>query len=369
MTTMLNQLTPEQRTEIFRILPEYSAEYAAITRLSNRQVFDMLGLSQGAINLLSAVDPFTGAFLNVSHDEIMNTNYSLDFVNTYRIAGGMIHLPLAFYRSLTDSDPPEIEFPSYFLGKVDIRMDCPVTGISRAQNGQGVDLRHQNPRGGETTDSYDYVICAVPFSTLRGIDILPYFSNEKMQAIKELNYIDAQKTLYLCRKRFWEEDRDYGGMNGGISFTDLPIQSILYPPDHIRCESRKSCSPDEPGVLTASYNLGQDAGRVSNQPASNRFDLISRNVEAVHGLPPDYLVSLTDSHKTVHWNTEHWARGAFAASLPGQKLLFAYPMQQPEYGGRICFAGEHVSSKQGWIQGALYSGKAAANQITAQAMS
>jgi monoamine oxidase len=92
-------------------------------------------------------------------------------------------------------------------------------------------------------------------------------------------------------------------------------------------------------------------------------------VEAVHGLPPDYLVSLTDSHKTVHWNTEHWARGAFAASLPGQKLLFAYPMQQPEYGGRICFAGEHVSSKQGWIQGALYSGKAAANQITAQAMS
>ncbi len=366
LNTMLNQLTPEQRKEILKILPEYSGEYASITRLSNRQIFDMLGLSQGAVNLLSAVDPFVGAFLNISHDEIMNTNYSLDFSNTYRISGGMVHLPLAFYRSLTDADPPEIEFPSYFLGKVDIRMDCPVTGIFKSQNGQEVDLRHQNPRGGESTESYDYVICTVPFSTLRGIEISPYFSNEKMQAIKELNYIDAQKSLFLCRNRFWEEDRDYGRINGGISFTDLPIQSILYPPGHIGCESRKGCSPDDPGVLTASYNLGQDSVRLSSQPASSRFDLIVRNVEAVHGLPPDYLVSLVDSHKTVHWNSEHWARGAFAASGPGQKILFAYAMQQPEYDGRVYFAGEHVSTKQGWIQGALYSGKSAANQVALQ---
>lgn len=363
LNTMLYQLTPEMRTEILKIQPEYSGEYAAITRLSNRQIFEMLGLSQGAINLLSAVEPFTGAMLGASHDEILNTNYSLDFLNTYRIAGGMVHLPLAFHRSLTNADPPEIEFPSYFLGKVDIKMGQPVNGISSTEDGAGVELRYQNPRGTESTETYDYVICAVPFSTLREIEINPYFSNEKMQAIKELNYIDAQKTLFLCKRRFWEEDTDYGRMNGGISFTDLPIQTIVYPPDHLRCENERVCSPEDPGVLTASYNLGQDSGRVSSQPVSNRLDLIMSNVEAVHGLPPGYLDSIVDSYKTTHWNSEPWARGAFTAGGPGQKILFAYQMQQPEYGGRICFAGEHVSTKPGWIQGALYSGKAAANMV------
>lgn len=364
LNTMLDQLTPEMRTEILKIQPEYSQEYAAITRLSSRQIFDLLGLSQGAVELLSSVDPFTGAFLNLSHDEIMNTNYSLDFLNTYRITGGAVHLPLAFYHSLTEDDPSEIEFPSYFLGKVDIRAGQPVTGISIPQNGSGVNLRYRNARGTELTEVYDYVICAVPFSTLREIEIDPYFSNEKMQAIKELNYMDVQKTLFLCKNRFWEEDRAYGNINGGISTTDLPIQAIVYPPDHLGCEQQQGCSPEEPGVLTASYNLGQDAVRVSSQQPASRFDLIKHNVEAVHGLPRGYLDTLVEDHKTAHWNSEHWARGAFSAAAPGQKLLFAYDMQQPEYNGRVFFAGEHVSTKPGWMQGALYSGKAAANKVT-----
>lgn len=363
LNTMLDQLTPEMRTEILKIQPEYSEQYAAITRLSSRQIFELLGLSQGAVELLSAVDPFTGALLSLSHDEIMNTNYSLDFLNTYRIAGGAVHLPLAFYHSLTEDDPSEIEFPSYFLGTVDIRAGQPISGISIPQNGNGVNLRYRNARGTELTELYDYVICAVPFSTLREIEITPYFSNEKMQAIKELNYIDAQKTLFLCKKRFWEEDREYGNMNGGVSLTDLPIQAIFYPPDHLNCEP-PNCSPEEPGVLTASYNLGQDAVRVSGQQAARRFDLIKNNVEAVHGLPRGYLDAIVEDHKTAHWNAEHWSRGAFAAAAPGQKLLFAYAIQQPEYNGRLFFAGEHVSTKPGWMQGALYSGKSAANRVT-----
>lgn len=363
LNTMLNQLTPEIRREILKIQPEYSGEYAAVTRLSNRQIFEMLGLSQGAIELLTATDPFTGAFLYVSHDEIMNGSYSLDFLNTYRIIGGMVHLPLAFYRSLTEEDPSEINFPSYFLGTVDIRMGQPVIRISMAAKAEGVDLYYHNQRGTESMESFDYVICAIPFSTLRTIDVYPYFTNAKMQAVKELNYIDGQKSQFLCKKRFWEEDTDYGRMNGGISFTDLPIQSIVYPPDHLRCIRPRDCSPDEPGVLTASYNLGQDSTRLSSQPQRYRFQLIKRNVEAVHGLPAGFMDGIVESDKTVHWNEEYWSRGAFAASNPGQKLLFAYHMQQPEYNDRLYFAGEHASPKQGWIQGALYSGKTAANRV------
>jgi monoamine oxidase len=213
---------------------------------------------------------------------------------------------------------------------------------------------------------FDYVICAIPFSTLREIEIKPFFSNQKMQAIRELNYVDAQKSLFLCSKRFWEEDREYGRMNGGISFTDLIIQTIIYPSDHIRCVNQESCTPDDPGVLTASYNLGQDSYRLSNQDPTRRFNIIKRNVEEVHGLPVGHLDRLVNSHKTLHWNAQPWARGAFALNTPGQKMIFSYAMLQPEFNNRVFFAGEHVSTKQGWMQGSLYSGKYTANLIALQ---
>lgn len=366
MGTMLYSLTPKQRTEILKILPEYSVEYSDITKLSTRRVFEMLGLSQGAISLISGVDPFTGALLDFSHDEVMNGIYTQDFLNTYRITGGTVNLPLAFHQSLMDSDPPEFRLPSYILGKVDWKSGCIVDGISKASQAQKVQLRYNKMKGRDYVEAFDYVICAIPFSTLREIDISPFFSNQKMQAIKELSYCDAQKTLFLCKTRFWEEDAYYGEMNGGISFTDLPIQSILYPPDHLRCEAYEDCSYKDPGVMTASYNLGQDAWRLSNQNQDRRILLIKRNVEEVHGLPPGFLDPLVHSYKTAHWNNEQWFRGAFAVSGPGQKLNFAYTNSQSEYNSRVFFAGEHISTKQGWLQGALYTGKAAANQLAMQ---
>lgn len=366
LDTMLYSLSPEMRTEILKILPEYSSKYVDITRLSTRQVCEILGLSQGAISLLTAVEPLTGSLINVSHDEIMSGNYSLDFRNTYRISGGMIHLPMAFYESLMNENPPEYRFPSYLLGKVNLRLGQVVKGISESLHTKKVIINHCNLEGREFIESFDYIICAIPYSTLREIEITPFFSNQKMQAIRELNYEDGQKTLFLCKQRFWEENKDYGRMNGGISFTDLPIQSIVYPPDHIRCENSADCTYDKPGVLTASYNLGLDSVRLSNQNKKRRFQLIKRNVEEVHGLPSGYLDALVNSHKTVHWNGEQWARGAFAMSDPGQKVNFLYSMLQPEYNNRIFFAGEHVSTKQGWIQGALFTGKAAANMVAQQ---
>ncbi|HCM12695.1 MAG TPA: amine oxidase, partial [Lachnospiraceae bacterium] len=81
----------------------------------------------------------------------------------------------------------------------------------------------------------------------REVEIKPFFRNQKMQAIYEFNYVDAQKTAFLCNRRFWERDAPYGNILGGISFTDLPIQSIIYPNDHNYCPE-DTCSSEEPGV-------------------------------------------------------------------------------------------------------------------------
>ncbi len=362
---LMLQLPPEIRSELIQILPEYSPEYLTLTNYSVRQTLENLGLSQGAISLISGVSPGTGALLNVSYDEITHEEYTLDYRNIYTIEGGIVNLPYAFVQSLLTDNPTQYQnIPAAQLGTVKYQPGQTVIGIYQSPYNNQVILTHRNVRNlRRTTDVFDYVVCAIPYSTLREVEIKPYFSNLKMQAILEFNYINSQKTLFMCNKRFWEQDTDYGRMVGGFSQTDLPIQSIFYPGDHILCPDISSCSPDEPGVLVASYNYHLNATRVGNMSEIPRYKLIRSNVDEVHGLPRRFLDSIVEDHKTVVWDNQPNIRGAFAMALPGQKKLFAYEMLKPEFNQRVYFAGEHLSTKHGWMQGALYTGKEAANQL------
>lgn len=362
---LMMQLPPDIRSQLIQILPEYSQEYLPLANYSVRQTLENLGLSQGAISLISGVDPGTGALIDISYAENVHEEYTLDYRNTYNIEGGMVNLPYAFVQSFYSDKLPQYEsIPASQLGTVTYRPGQTVTGIYELQNSNQITLTHRNVRDlNRSSDTFNYVICAIPFSTLREVDIKPRFSNPKMQAISEFNYTNSQKTSFLCKERFWEQDADYGRMVGGFSQTDLPIQYIFYPSDHILCPDVSSCSPNEPGVLTASYNYHLNATRVGNMQPDLRYELIKENVEEVHGLPRGFLDSIVENHKTVVWDNEPYIRGAFAQALPGQKELFSYEMLKPELNERIFFAGEHVSTKHGWMQGALYTGMMAANQL------
>jgi monoamine oxidase len=362
---LMMQLPPDIRAELIQILPEYSPEYLTLTNYSVRQTLENLGLSQGAISLISGVSPGTGALLYASYAEITHEEYTLDYRNTYTIEGGIVNLPYAFIQSFFTDNPPQYQdIPASQLGTVTYQPGQTVTGIYQLSNSNQIVLAHRNVRNfRRTADVFDYVICAIPYSTLREVEIKPFFSNPKMQAILEFNYINSQKTLFMCNERFWEQDADYGRMVGGFSQTDLPIQSIFYPGDHLLCPDVSSCSPNEPGVLVASYNYHLNSTRVGNMEESLRYELIKENVEEVHGLPRGFLDSIVEDHKTVVWDNQPYNRGAFAMALPGQKKLFAYEMLKPEFNQRIYFAGEHLSTKHGWMQGALYTGKEAANQL------
>lgn len=364
---LMNQLQPDVRSELIQILPKYSPEYLPLTYNSVRQTLENLGFSQGAINLISGADPGTGALLNISYDENIHEEYTLDYRNTYTIDGGIVNLPYAFIQSFLSDNPPLYQtIPVSQLGTVTYRPGQIVTGMYQSQSNSPVTLTYRNGNDPtETAEAFDYVVCAIPYSALREVHIRPYFSNLKMQAILELNYVDSQKTFFLCNQRFWEQDTDYGRMMGGFSQTDLPIQEIFYPRDPILCPDVISCSPNDPGVLIASYNYHLNATRVGNMEERLRYEFVKKSVEEVHGLPSGFLDSIVEDHKTVVWNNEPNNRGAFAQTLPGQKNLFAYEMLQPEFNGRVHFAGEHVSTKHAWMQGALYTGKAAANQVAA----
>lgn len=377
--TPLANINPRLRREILQVKPKYSVPIQQLTYYNTRQVFELMKLSQGALNLLGSISPFIGSFYYNSYSEILQEEYPVDFAFLYEIVGGMVNLPLSIYESLISQNPKEYEkISSNDLGKVIWNAGKLVTGINKPEKENKVVLKYKDKSSGENLqETFDYVICCIPFVSLRNVNINPVFSPRKMQSIKEVNYTNAQRTLFLCNKRFWEEQ----GIIGGGSYTDLPITSVWYPSDHAKCipdnnrnvcfgessfdnwVTRRNCSPDDPGVLLASYNFSLDAVRLGNLSEKLHFKEVKEQVAAVHGLKQEYLDSLIKDYVTIQWNEEEGFYGAFAYFYPEQKKVFSYAMVKPEYNGRVFFAGEHTSTKHAWQQGALNSGMKAANSV------
>lgn len=358
----LSTLPPEIRKQFLMIMPKYDYRYELLDNMSTRQALQKYGLSEEAINLIGSVLPAVGAVFHHSYEATLADEYSMDFLNVYQISGGMSNLPLAFYKSLTSPNPPEYSgIQQSDLGKALWKGGYYVTGIFQSDTDSKVTLSYTNVNDSTRSfETFDYVVSAVPLPVLREFTIRPLFRGRKMQAIKELFHEDAQKTLSLCRERFWEKQ----GISGGISYTDEVIETIHYPQDHTNCtKSSVSCSPDEPGVLLASYNISQDALGLGNIDPVQQYQIIQKNVEMVHGLPEGYLNNIVMNHITIDWTRASWFYGAFQMYLPGQKKDFSYVSTTPEYDNRIFFAGEHASRKNAWIQGALRSGMIAANDV------
>jgi monoamine oxidase len=380
--------SPEQRSELLKVKPYYNTFSIYWDYQSNRKIMESLGLSQGAISLISSLSPLAGQNLYNSYIDIAQANYQAGLSFLYEIPGGSSTIPYSIYNSLINEDPAGYYpgMPTELLGKVNVKNGNWITGIYRDSKTGGVILAYGNrSTRNHQYQAFDYVVCAIPFSTLRTVDINPLFSDLKMQAIREVNYIASQKTLMLCNRRFWEEGGPEQQIVGGGSYTDLPISSIWYPSDHARyCSRSTRCISEsvaydklaieqtkqsilarKPGVLIASYNYSLDTIRLANMIPELRLEEIKREVEEVHGLPPGYLNGIAVDIRTMNWDNHPWSRGALPFYSPEQKRLFSYAMAMPEYDNRVFMAGDHISAVHRWMQGALQSGMAAANQLAA----
>lgn len=371
LTSNLYKISPNIRKELLEIKKEYSMTIKYVGRYGIRKVMEKMGLSEGAIELISGIAPFLGCFYYNSYSENLIEEYTLDYAYRYEIEGGFIKLPLASYKSLLSTEPKEyVNIDENSLGKVTFKTGKTIIGIHKFDGLNKVCLEYRDEKTLEIfNENFDFVICSIPFSSLRNVNIDPMFSTEKMQSIKEVFYTSSQKTAFLCRKRFWEEGSANERIIGGGSSTDLPIQTIWYP-NHSgninqkrALENRKSNLNRSAGVLLASYNINLDAIRLGNLDDNDRVYEIKRQVEKVHGLKKGYLDPIVIDYKTVDWNKEKGFYGAFCYFYPEQQQLFSYAMEKPEYENRVYFAGEHVSLTHGWIQGSILSAMNAANSI------
>lgn len=362
LLTPMEKMSPDIREEILQIKRKYSFPIEYWTGFGIRQVLEQMGLSQGAIQLISSVVPYAGQFYNNSYFEILQEEYPVDFSYMYEIVGGTSNLPQAFLNSLLSIKPREYgNMDVRKIGNFNFKKGKRVIGIYEISSKDKVMIKYHSTSSNEVkNENFDFVICTIPLSSLRTVEINPMFSTKKMQALKEVNYSTAQKTLFLCNRRFWEEGDEKERILGGGSFSDLPITSIWYPSDHAEFKDIKEISYREPGVLLASYAYAQDGIRLGNLEEKFRIQMIKRQIEEIHGLPVGYMDKIVEKHITIEWNKERYFYGGFCYFMPNQLRLFIYNLSKPEYNNKVYFAGEHVSTCHGWMQGAINTGVKAA---------
>ena len=122
----------------------------------------------------------------------------------HTLPNGMDQLPEAFVRQLEGLER------FFKKGEVKIRKNSPVTEIGQTQDSVIVTYGKK-----ETKLSGDYLVCALPFSTLRCIENLSFSAN-KMQAIQQLRYATVARVYLQCKKKVWHHPNF-----NGVVFTDI----------------------------------------------------------------------------------------------------------------------------------------------------
>ena len=197
--------------------------------------------------------------------------------------------------------------------------------------------------GAHATFAADYLICAIPFSVLKRVEVSPDFAADKRRAITELGNTSVVRVFLQTRKRFWLDE----GLSGA-STTDLPIMTTY---------DKAGYLPGTRGMLEA-YVAGERARQLAAMKPDERLEFTVKQMEQL--LPN--IRQHYEGGASVCWDEDEWARGAYAWFKPGQMSSMLSEIIRPE--GRVHFAGDHTSPWPGWMQGALQSGNRAASEVS-----
>jgi len=337
-------------TDKARQLDEESLLQFLDRRLQSLDAKELIGTTTGLEMLW---DRSVAMFLR---DEILGTGQGLE-----EIEGGMDSLPKKLAEKLAANT---------------IRLKTEVLALRPGGPKASVVLKPDGEGPVETT--CDYVICTIPFGVLRRLDVQG-FSPGKREAIRNLSYASSTKVLIHCKERFWENDPKYG-IFGGASLSDQIIRSVYYPSDNASAATPSTSPPQSkglttaysfqgdiggnkkdvsngPGVLLGSYNWGLDARRLGAMTPNERAQIVIDKISRFHPELPKYA----DDHASMVWDQSKWAAGAFSFLQPGDQTAYLQNAVQTE--GAVHFAGEHCSTDQAWIQGAIMSGLRAVEEI------
>jgi monoamine oxidase len=313
------------------LAPDWPPEsLRALDAMNLTELLRQKGASEGAITILKTqfyLDlPADGADHASALYMLRDSHLSPGTGASYKIEGGMDRLPREFARRLQE----QIHY-----GARVVRIEHGPTGVEAVYEQGGLQQRMAG----------DYLVCAIPFTVLRGVEVSPPFSAEKRRTISELPYCSTSRVFLQTRRRFWIDE----GLSGFAS-TDRAIKYVFEstPAGPVRAADR--------GLLEG-YTSGPGAEQLTSMSEAERVRFALEEIEKVHPEVRKHVEGVA----TKCWDEDPWARGAYAYFKPGQTMTLLRHIAPPE--GRVHFAGEHASAWPHWMQGALESGNRVAREI------
>jgi monoamine oxidase len=243
----------------------------------------------------------------------------------YRIDGGNDRLPAALAAKLGDR----------------VKLGAELVAVSVRGRAVHASIRHGRS---VATLMSDYIVLALPASTLRRVPIVPALPPHQHQAISTLRYGRGTKTLLQFDRRFWRAAGRPRAFGSPLAYGAL-------------WEGNEEQS-GRPGILALLAGGGaSDATQLTVERQG-----IERFASGLEWLGSDGA-QLTASRQIV-WQSDPFARGGYAFFDPSFDPSLREWLARPA--GRLFFAGEHTSLRwQGYMNGAVESGRRAALEVAA----
>ncbi|HEV7903585.1 MAG TPA: FAD-dependent oxidoreductase [Pyrinomonadaceae bacterium] len=211
----------------------------------------------------------------------------------------------------------------------------------------GAQVQEIRQRGGRVTVKAggalyhaDACVCTVPARVLDRIKFDPPLPAAVAQAAEELQYSRIVKNQVLFDERFW----------GAEDFSLVSDVTSHYYFHSTRDQRNKQ------GIL-CSYAIGEKADVLAAQSDARRMEIITRDLSPFNERAP----RLARQIQSMPWQRDQHTLGAYAVYRPGQWFTLRPTLQRPH--GKVLFAGEHLADWQGFMEGAVVTGEAAAKAL------
>ncbi len=186
----------------------------------------------------------------------------------------------------------------------------------------------------------DACICTAPVSSLRKIKFDPPLPAAQSAAAEKLGYSRISKNSVLFDERFWKTE-DFSMVTDTTS--------------HYYFHSTQG-QPGKQGILTA-YAIGDKADVLASQDDSRRQSVVTRDLIDFSWSAPN----LSRGIVSYAWQRDEYTNGAYAIYRPGQWFGLRPVLARPHL--KVLFAGEHIADWQGFMEGAVETGEAAAASL------
>lgn len=187
----------------------------------------------------------------------------------------------------------------------------------------------------------DKLICTAPAFAVQKIQWEPALPPVMRNGLQQLQYARINKNPIQFNSRFWKEEN---------------MDLLTDTPAHYFYHATKNQSSQK-GVLI-SYTIGDKAAVISNQSEAWKSEMIHQTLSPHFG----DVRSLIDKQTNYYWGNDEFSKGAYAIYGKGQWFGLQPLLKQPHL--HTHFAGEHLADWQGFMEGAINTGEAAADAVS-----